>query len=191
MACGGVPDASSGANTGVDHPAGQGVVARDLPGHAPTRFGFGSPASPARVARVDIDVKPDGEGLPPGSGSVVRGRKLYQVHCVQCHGATGVEGPYDPLVGTGPWGEWPRDRAVGGYWPYATTLFDYTRRAMPQTTPGILTDDEVYALTGHILHLNGLVGRDAVIDSTTLASIRMPYRDRFVPDDRLGGPEVR
>ncbi len=158
---------------------------------APARFGFGSPAPETLVARMDVDVKPNGEGLPPGSGSVARGRRVYEVHCVQCHGPTGAEGPNDRLVGAGPWERWPEGRTVGGYWPYATTLFDYTRRAMPQTTPGVLTDDEVYAVTGYVLSLSGLVDADAVMDSAALASIDMPYRDRFVPDDRRGGPEVR
>ena len=154
-------------------------------------FGFGSPASEDRIALWNIDVKPDGEGLPPGSGSVEDGRRLYEVQCVACHGSTGTEGPNDRLVPAANWEQWPSGRTVGGYWPYATTLFDYVRRAMPQATPGSLSDDEVYAVSAYVLHLNGLLPADAVIDSASLAAVEMPARDRFVPDDRRGGPEVR
>lgn len=162
-----------------------------LPSQAPERFGFGVPASADRVALWDIDVKPDGEGLPPGSGSVDEGRRVYETHCVQCHGPTGTEGPNDRLVSTGEWDRWPAGRTVGGYWPYATTLFDYTRKAMPQATPGILTDDQVYAVVGYVLHLSDLVPADAVMDSASLVAVEMPARDRFVPDDRTGGAEIR
>ena len=162
-----------------------------LPAHAPEHFGFGVPASEDRVALWDIDVKPDGEGLPPGSGSVAEGRLLYETYCLQCHGPTGTEGPNDRLVSTGEWDQWPAGRTVGGYWPYATTLFDYTRKAMPQTTPGTLTDDQVYAVVGYVLHLGGIVPADAVLDSASLVGVRMPARHRFVPDDRTGGPEIR
>ena len=120
-----------------------------------------------------------------------RGRRVYEISCLQCHGPTGTEGPNDRLVSTAPWEEWPPARAVGAYWPYATTLFDYTRRAMPQTTPGTLTDDEVYAVVAFVLNLNGLVPDDAVLDAESLRSISMPARDRFVPDNRTGGPVVR
>ena len=162
-----------------------------LPEHAPDRFDFGSAASDARIALWDIDVKPDGDGLPPGSGSVEEGRRLYQVQCMACHGPTGTEGPNDRLVPSGAWEQWPQGRAVGGYWPYATTLFDYVRRAMPQATPGSLSDDQVYALSAYVLHLNGLLSADATLDSASLAAVEMPARHRFVPDDRRGGPEVR
>ncbi len=162
-----------------------------LPAHAPERFGFGSAASPERVALWDIDIKPDGEGLPPGNGSVDEGRRVYEASCLQCHGPTGTEGPNDRLVSEDEWEQWPPGRAFGVYWPYATTLFDYTRRAMPQTTPGTLSDDEVYAVVAYVLHINGLVPADAVLDAASLAAIEMPARERFVPDDRTGGPVVR
>ncbi len=163
-----------------------------LPVGAPDRFAFGSEASDARVALWDIDVKPDGEGLPAGNGTVAEGQVVYATHCVACHGVTGTEGPYDVLVGPDLWEEWPgAPRTVGGYWPYATTLFDYIRRAMPQLAPGTLTADETYAVISYILNLNGIVGDDAVMDAETLPAVVMPARDRFVADDRRGGPEVR
>ncbi len=167
------------------------AVLASFPSNAPVHFGFGSDASAARVAMWDIDVKPDGEGLPPGSGTVAQGQRVFLTHCVACHGATGTEGPNDRLVGTAAWEQWPNGQTVGNYWPYATTLYDYIRRAMPQLTPGILTSNETYAVVGYILNMNGLVPADAVMDAATLPAVEMPARDRFVLDDREGGPEVR
>jgi mono/diheme cytochrome c family protein len=160
----------------------------DLPDNAPNRFGFGHDASEERIAMWDIDVRPDGAGLPPGSGTVAEGREVYMVHCVACHGPTGTEGPNDRLVATEPWGDYPTDRAIGNYWPYATTLYDYIRKAMPQLTPGILTDDQVYAVIAYLLYMNELVPQDAVMDAEALPAVEMPARDRFVVDDRTGGP---
>jgi S-disulfanyl-L-cysteine oxidoreductase SoxD len=161
-----------------------------LPAHAPARFGFGSEASAARVAMWDIDVRPDGEGLPAGSGSVTEGRDVYMVHCVACHGPTGVEGPNDRLVEVEQWEDVPSTRAIGNYWPYATTLYDFIRKAMPQLTPGVLSDDEVYAVIAYLLYLNEIVPEDAVLDAESLPAVVMPARDKFVVDDRTGGPGV-
>lgn len=159
-----------------------------LPSWAPDRFGFGSEASAQRVAMWDIDVRPDGTGLPAGSGTVDEGRRVYETYCVECHGATGTEGPNDRLVGRDPWGETgPDTRTVGSYWQYSTTLFDYIRRAMPQLTPGVLTADQIYAVSAYILYLNDIVPEDAVMDRESLPEVRMPSRDRFVRDDRQGG----
>jgi len=159
----------------------------DLPDNAPERFEFGREASAERIAAWDIDVRPDGSGLPPGSGTVAEGREIYMVHCVACHGPTGTEGPNDRLVGTEPWDLQPVGRAIGNYWPHATTLYDYIRKAMPQLTPGILDEDEVYAVIAYLLYLNELVPEDAVMNAETLPAVEMPYRDRFVVDDRTGG----
>lgn len=176
-------------------PAREAMPAAEVtpPTSPPAHFGFGSPADPGLVARWDRDVRPDGVGLPPGNGSVVQGREVYLSRCVACHGATGTEGPYDVLVGGGPWGDSgpPRRRTTGNYWPWATTLFDYITRAMPQNAPGSLTADETYAVIAWLLAENGIVGQDAVLDARTLPAVVMPARDRFVPDDRKGGPEVR
>ncbi len=185
---GGEPGVTAAAASGS---APEVAFSGPLPAHAPERFGFGAPASADRIALWDIDIKPDGEGLPPGSGSVAEGRRVYELSCMQCHGPTGTEGPNDRLASAGDWDQWPAGRTVGGYWPYATTLFDYTRKAMPQASPGTLGDDEVYAVVGYVLHLSGLVPADAVMDAESLAAVEMPYRDRFVPDDRKGGPEIR
>ena len=165
-------------------------------GHLP-EFGFGDAASPERIAAWDIDIGPDGEGLPPGQGSVERGETLYRMQCVQCHGAAGEGADYEALAGRIPGDRFPfsEDRrwpiTVGNYWPYATTLFDYIRRAMPQAAPGTLPPNDVYALTAFILQLNGILEPGDSLDRASLPRIRMPARDRFVRDDRRGGPEVR
>lgn len=178
-------EASTGARAG-----GAGAFAgttSDLPDNAPDRFGFGRDASEERIAIWDIDVRPDGTGLPPGSGTVAEGREIYMVQCVACHGPTGTEGPNDRLVATEMWDLYPTGRAIGNYWPYATTLYDYIRKAMPQLTPGTLTDDQVYAVIAYLLYMNELVPEDAVMSAETLPAVEMPARDRFVVDDRTGG----
>ena len=163
----------------------------------PARFHLGTPATAVDIARIDIDVMPDGTGLPAGQGTASDGRAIYQAKCKHCHGENGQNGPFDRLVGrfdddAFPFNDAPRTpRTIGSYWPYATTVFDYTRRAMPLERPGSLTDDEVYALTAYLLSMNGLWPEDATLDRTSLPEIVMPARDRFVPDDRRGGPEVR
>lgn len=184
-----------GSVRGTPRP-GAGSLPEEVPQEAwpadwPERFGFGTPATAERIARWDIDVKPDGEGLPPGAGTVAEGESLYRRRCRSCHGPTGTEGPNDALVATEAWDTWPPGRAVGVYWPYATTLFDYIRKAMPQKRPGSLSADETYAVIAYILHLNGIVEEDAVMNAETLPAVRMPARDRFVPDDRTGGPVIR
>ena len=163
-----------------------------LPEGAPTRFAFGRSAGEERIAAWDVDVRPDGAGLPEGSGSVAEGAEVWAASCAACHGATGTEGPFNALVG-GSWpaGGFPEGRTVGSYWPYATTLYDYIRRAMPQEQPGTLAPDETYAVIAWILNRNGIVADDAVLDSTTLPEVVMPARDRFVRDDRTGGTTLR
>ena len=159
----------------------------------PASFGFGRDATAEDIEAWDIDVRPDGEGLPEGHGTVPEGEVIYQAKCAVCHGPTGIEGPNDRLVGRLPGDTFSMDedlsqrqlKAIGSYWPYSTTLFDYIRRAMPQPMPGSLTDDEVYALTAYLLYLNNLVPADAVMGRETLPAVQMPARDLFLPDDRL------
>ncbi len=112
-------------------------------------------------------------------------------NCSACHGPTGIEGPNDRLVG-GSWpeGGFPEGRTVGSYWPYATTLFDYISRAMPQDRPGVLSADDTYAVIAWILAANGIISDDAVMDARSLPAVQMPARDRFVVDDRRGGAGV-
>jgi S-disulfanyl-L-cysteine oxidoreductase SoxD len=151
-------------------------------------YGFGTTPTAQEIAAVDIDAMPDGRGLPSGAGTYEQGREVYLSRCAGCHAET-LEGI--PEVGG--------DRLIGGrgsltsgqpvktvesYWPYAPTLFDYVKRAMPFDSPGALTDDEVYAVTAFILGEAGIIAKDQKIDAQNLARIEMPNRDGFVPDPR-------
>lgn len=132
---------------------------------------------------VDFTVLPDGTGLPDGRGNVAQGEVLYRQHCLACHGEGGAGGANDRLTGgVGTIGTDRPVKTVGSYWPYATTLFDYIRRAMPYNSPGTLTNDEIYALTAYLLHVNGIVAADAVIDARLLPAVSMPNREGFVWD---------
>jgi mono/diheme cytochrome c family protein len=143
--------------------------------------GLGRALSPAEVAAYDISIPPSGAGLPPGSGSVKQGAAVYAAKCQACHGDKGAGKPADPLVGgNGTLASKNPVRTVGSYWPYATTLFDYVRRAMPTTAPMSLSNDEVYAVSAYVLNLNGLVPDDAVMTAQTLAQVKMPNRDGFI-----------
>jgi S-disulfanyl-L-cysteine oxidoreductase SoxD len=142
--------------------------------------GLGEPLSPEQVDAVSFTVMPDGEGLPTGSGTAKAGAAVYQQHCAACHGAEGEGTLNDRLVGgRGTIHSALPVKTVGSYWPYATTVFDYIRRAMPYTAPGSLSDDEVYALTAFLLFKNDIVAEDDVLDAQTLPKVRMPNRDNF------------
>jgi S-disulfanyl-L-cysteine oxidoreductase SoxD len=160
-------------------------------------FNLGQPAARALIEAWDTDVMPDGTGLPAGSGTARQGAPLYAARCAACHGAKGEGADADRLVSDASRVDFAfaRDktlpRTVGNYWPYATTLFDYIRRAMPQTTPSTLTADETYSVTAYVLFLNGLLREDGELNAKTLPAIVMPARDRFVQDNRKGGREIR
>jgi cytochrome c len=144
---------------------------------------LGTPVGAAEVARWDISIPPSGAGLPAGSGTARQGEKVYEQKCLACHGPKGAGKPADALVGgVGSLASKAPVRTVGSYWPYATTLFDYVRRAMPITNPLSLTNDEVYAVTAYVLSLNGIVGEDAVMNAQSLPQVKMPNRDGFVSD---------
>jgi cytochrome c len=152
-------------------------------------YGIGRPATAAEIAGWNIDIGRDGSNLPKGSGSVDHGREVFAQQCASCHGDKGEGGLGDRLVGGQGTIETAKPvRTVGSYWPYAPTLFDYIRRAMPQNAPQSLSDDDVYAVSAYVLSLNGLVGADATLDARSLAAIKMPNRDRFVGDAR---PDVK
>lgn len=143
---------------------------------------LGQPIAPADAAAWDISIGPDGAGLPAGRGTAAQGERVYVEKCQACHGEKGAGKPNDALVGgigTLAAGQAPV-RTVGSYWPYATTLFDYVRRAMPFQAPKSLSDEEVYAVSAYILHLNGIVGADDVLDARSLPKVRMPNRDGFI-----------
>ena len=131
----------------------------------------------------NISIAPDGVGLPPGGGTAQRGQAIYEAKCLACHGEKGAGKPNDQLVGgSGSLkGDQPAIKTVGSYWPYATTLFDYVRRAMPFNAPKSLTDDEAYAVSAYILHLNGIIGYEDVVDAHSLPKVVMPNRNGFAP----------
>lgn len=166
---------------------------------AGARYALGTPVSVARIDSLDIDVDAQGRGLPPGRGDARAGEVLYRTQCAPCHGAKGqgAEPVYPALIGREPRDGFPFStdfklvKTIGNYWPHATTLFDYIRRAMPFTAPGSLTADEVYSLTAYLLAANEVIPAGATLDSASLVAVRMPARDRFVRDDRRGGPEIR
>jgi S-disulfanyl-L-cysteine oxidoreductase SoxD len=147
---------------------------------------LGRPASPQEIAAWDISIGPDGAGLPPGSGAPQQGERVYAAKCAGCHGEKGSGKPNDQLVGGigSLAGDQPPVKTVGSFWPYATTLFDYVRRAMPLNAPKSLSDDEVYAVAAYILRLNGIIGEGEVMDAQTLPLVKMPNRDGFLPFSR-------
>ena len=160
-------------------------------------LGIGRVATPDEIRKIDIDVMPDGRGLPDGKGTVAEGAKIYAAKCQSCHGANGIGGSAERLVDRESGKNWDFAtnaklvKTVGNYWPYATTLFDYTNRAMPFMQPGTLTPDETYSLVAYILALNKIVPEDAVMDRASLPKVAMPSKDRFVIDNRKGGKVVK
>ena len=161
------------------------VLSADAPR---TTYGFGTAPTEAELARFFAPL-PDGRGLPPGSGSVLEGKSAYQQQCASCHGEKLQGGLGDRLIGGR--GTLVNDdpgnapvKTVESYWPYATTLFDYIKRAMPSTAPGSLSDDQVYALTAYILSEANIVPDDVIMNAETLPKVVMPNRDGFMPDHR-------
>jgi S-disulfanyl-L-cysteine oxidoreductase SoxD len=145
------------------------------------RFEFGRPATPQEIAGWDIDVSPDGAGLPPGHGDVLQGEAIFATKCASCHGVHGEGKPMDRLVGgIGTLRDKKPEKTVGSFWPYATTLFDFVRCAMPLNAPQSLSPDEVYAVSAYVLFLNGIVPQGATLDADNLAKVKMPNRDGFV-----------
>jgi mono/diheme cytochrome c family protein len=157
------------------------VMAALQPAAAQDGPGLGAPIAAEEYAAWDISIQPDGEGLPPGSGTAAVGAQVYAAKCVACHGEEGANGPNDRLVGGhGTLTSLQQVRTIGSFWPYATTVFDYIRRAMPFQAPQSLTDDEVYALTAYLLFKNGIIEENAVMDARTLPQVEMPNRDGFL-----------
>ena len=150
--------------------------------------GFGTPISEKEIAAWDISIMPDGSGLPPGSGTPEQGAQIYAAKCALCHGPEARGGTNAALVGGAPLTTGiDTPKTIANFWPYATTLFDYINRAMPFAAPGTLPADDVYAVVAYLLAENGVIERSAVMNRRTLPQVRMPARDRFVPDDRTGG----
>jgi cytochrome c len=143
--------------------------------------GLGTPITAADLAPWDISIEPDGAGLPPGSGDAAAGAQVYATHCVACHGAGGAGQPNDRLVGgQGTLNQLAQTRTLGSYWPYASTVFDYIRRAMPFHAPQSLSNDQVYAVTAYLLAENGIIEQNAKLDARSLARVENPNRDGFI-----------
>lgn len=144
------------------------------------RYGLGGALTPQELAGWDIDASPDGRGLPPGRGTATAGAAVYAQQCAACHGAKGEGKPANRLVGgQGSLASAAPLKTVGSFWPYATTLFDYIRRAMPHNAPQSLTPDQVYGVTAYLLNLNGIIGADAEMNAQTLPKVEMPNRKGF------------
>jgi len=168
----------------------------------PEKFGIGRAASAAEISALDIDVRPDGKGLPVGSGDIAAGKLVYNTKCLACHGdgkKTEVKLPGEPLFVD--YAEFKNNTAgqqadkspktIGTYWPYATTIFDYVRRAMPYNAPGSLSNQEVYHLTAYLLYRNHIISSGTVITEKSLPKIVMPAREKYVEDDREGGTALK
>lgn len=152
---------------------------------------FGRPATPDEIALWDIDIRPDGKGLPPGSGTVEHGKQIFADNCAACHGDNGVGGIKDRLVGgQGTLTSNAPVKTVGSYWPFATTLFDYIHRAMPYQAPGSLSNDDTYAVAAYILSLNGILPPDGKLDRESLPKVKMPNSDGFMPDPAFDPAEL-
>ena len=147
-------------------------------------IGIGKPISENQIRLWNIDIGPNGEGLPPGSGTVALGEVLYQQQCASCHGDKGQGGIANRLVGGGAFNTNSPVKTVGSFWPYSTTIFDYTKRAMPHNAPQSLSNDQVYAATAYILFLNKIITKDTVMDAKSLPLVKMPNRDGFIRIER-------
>ena len=142
---------------------------------------LGRPASKDFIKQWDIDIFPDGKGLPKGQGTAHKGKEVYEKYCLSCHGVDGSGDSADELAGAmHSLTDNPPDKIIGTYWPYATTIFDFTRRSMPLDAPGILNNSQLYAVTAYLLYLNGIIKRDKVINSSSLPKVKMPNRKGFI-----------
>jgi len=161
-------------------------------GHAEEagHYGYGQAATAEQIAGWDIDIRPDGMGLPPGGATPEDGEMLYEEKCASCHGSFGEGVGRYPVLSGGEetLTEARPEKTVGSFWPYASTLWDYIHRAMPFTAPESLTDEEVYATTAYVLYLNDLIEYDFELTQENLADVEMPNKDGFFFDDR---PDVK
>ena len=148
-------------------------------------YNLGRPPSEEEVKAWDIGIDPEGKGLPPGSGVATQGAEIFARKCQACHGqkGAGIPGGAAPELvgGVGTLQSSKPVRTVGSYWPFATEIWDFIRRAMPMNQEGTLQTDEVYALTAAILYWNGIIQENDVIDANSLAKVKMPNREGYIP----------
>lgn len=153
---------------------------------AETTPNLGQPTTSAQVKQWNTDIFPNGEGLPSGKGTALYGKKVYQKYCVSCHGIKGIGASADELAGAKHGlTDNPPDKTIGTYWPYATTIFDFTRRAMPLDNPGSLNNSQLYAVTAYLLYLNNIIDENTIIDAQSLPHIKMPNRNGFISAIRI------
>lgn len=166
--------------------AALGFMLASATAHGAQAGGLGRPATDAEIAAWDIDVRPDGIGLPAGQGDAQSGEEIFTDLCAACHGDFGEGlGRYPALAGgQGTLTDRRPVKTVGSYWPYLSTLFDYIRRAQPFGAPGTLSDDEIYSVIAYILYLNDLADDDLVLGRDNLAAIRLPNEAGFTGDSR-------
>jgi cytochrome c len=157
--------------------AGVGAAAGALAADGPN---LGKPISPADIAPWDITIMPDGTGLPPGSGTAVQGAPIFAAKCSACHGDNGKGGIAAPVTAGPPRATLDGGKTIQNFWPYATTIFDFVRRAMPYNAPHSLKNDQVYALTAYLLNLNKIIGENEVMNAQTLPKVKLPNRDNFI-----------
>jgi mono/diheme cytochrome c family protein len=152
----------------------------------PRHYGIGQPATPEQIAGWDIDVRPDGQGAPPGQGSVKSGEKIYLEKCAACHGEFGESAGRWPQLAQGKGTLATNDpvKTVGSYYPYVSSVFDYIRRAMPFGDAQSLSNDELYAVTAFVLNLNDIVDDNFVLSKQTWQKVKMPNQGGFFDDDR-------
>lgn len=170
-------------------PASISLAAQDAP--AAGKFGIGREATPEEVAAWDIDVRPDGLGLPEGRGTAAEGMAIYDENCASCHGDFGEAVDRWPVLagGQGTLENERPEKTIGSYWPYLSTVYDYVRRAMPFGNARSLSDDDVYALTAYLLYLNDIVDdEDFELSKENFTSIKLPNADNFIEDDRESEP---
>lgn len=142
---------------------------------------LGKPITAEEAAKWDLNVFPDGKGLPEGRGTAVEGKIIYDAKCASCHGEDGRGATAEELAGgTNALNSKTPDKTIGLYWPYATTLFDFTRRSMPMNAPGSLSNDELYAVTAYLLFANGIIGEREEVNGKTLPEVKMPNREGFI-----------
>lgn len=168
------------------------ALAVSSPALAQPKYNIGSTPTAAEIANMDIDIRPDGLGLPVGKGTFIEGEPIYAEKCGSCHGEFGEgAGRFPVLVGGEPeelaYADRP-EKTVGSYWPYASTLFDYIYRAMPYGDAQSLTANETYAITAFLLGMNNIVEEDFVLDQDSFKTIKMPNAPHFVDDPR---PDTR
>jgi cytochrome c len=154
---------------------------------APKRLGIGRPATAEEIAGWDIDVRPDGQGLPPGKGTVKQGEAIYMQQCAACHGEFGESAGRWPILsgGNGSLASHDPVKSIGSYWPYASTVIDYIRRTMPFGNAQSLNNDDLYAITAYVLYLNDVItDENFELNATTFKTIKLLNQPNFIDDDR-------